>query len=323
MRKILLCVLLVSFLGSLVAQAKEDWIWGDDDQAEEEALDKDFITINYAKKNAHLAMVMSALVPGAGQFYADKSAFTTYIFPAIEIGLIAGLFVYQKQGNDKTKDFERYANQELITYELGDGSSIETYRYARDRQHRIEEILKGLNPVDIYEESYFRLDAHDCQHFYEDIGKYPHYVFGWADWYYTFATDASGNIVDENGDPITPIWYPGGHSEEPFDPNWKWRGNYPLWGDNIGVPVENDTHASSRMRETYVNMRNEAKDAYAKTNYFKLGLVFNHIGAAIDAVRVTRKVNRGAISDSGIRMQYYTAVRDQNLTPTLGFNWKF
>lgn len=316
MRKILLCVLLVSLLGSLVAQADEDWIWGDQKQDDKEVLDADLIKVNYEKKNAHVAMLMSALVPGAGQFYVNKSAITAYIFPVVEIGLITGLLVFQKQGKDKTKDFERYANLELITYQLGDGSTIETYRYSRERQNRVQEILKDLNPLDIYEQSYFRLDAVNCQHFYEDIGKYPHYVFGWTDWYYTFATDAAGEDMD-------PIWYPGGHSEEPPDPGWKWRGNYPLWGDNTSVPVENNTHASSPMRKTYVDMRNEAKDAYAKGDYFKFGLVFNHIGAALDAVRVTRKANRGAISDSGVRLQYYTAVRDQNLTPTLGVNWNF
>lgn len=316
MRKILLCALLLGLLGSLVAKADEDWIWGDKNQDDKETLDEDFIKVNYEKRNPRVAMLMSALVPGAGQFYANKSAITAYVFPVLEIGMIAGLFYFKKQGDDKTRDYERYANQELITYELGDGSTIETYRYARDRQDRVENILINLNPVDIYEQSYFRLDDENCQHFYEDIGKYPHYVFGWADWYYTFATDEAGQ--DQN-----PIWYPSGHSEEPPDPGWIWRGNYPLWGEDTTVPIEINTHASSSMRKTYVAMRDKSKDDYAKSEIFKFGLAFNHIGAAIDAIRVTRKVNRGAISDSGIRMQYYTTIRDQNITPTLGLNWNF
>ena len=318
MRKIILSVILLGLLGSLMAQADEDWIWGDKDQPKkEESSDADFIKVNYEKRNPRIAMLMSALVPGAGQFYADKTAITTYIFPVIEVGMIAGLFLFQKQGDDKTKDFERYANQETISYTLGDGiTTVNTTRYSRDRQNRVQGILLNLNPVDIYEQSYFRLDNTNTQHFYEDIGKYPHYVFGWADWYYTFATD-------ETGAEEAPIWYPGGHSEEPYDPGWTWRGNYPLWGDNTGVPVEINTHASSSMRKTYVDMRNEAKDAYARSDIFKFGLVFNHLGAAIDAIRVTRNANRGSITDSGIRMQYYTTVRDQYLTPTIALNWNF
>ncbi len=316
MRKILLSVILLCLLGSLMAKDGEDWIWGDKEQTEEESSDSDFIKMNYEKRNPRVAMLMSALVPGAGQFYANKSAITTYIFPVIEIGMIAGWYVFQKQGDDKTKDFERYANQETITYTLGDGSTIETVRYERERQERIQDILLNLNPVDIYEQSYFRLDGTNTQHFYEDIGKYPHYVFGWADWYYTFATDETG--ADKE-----PIWYPGGHSETPPNPGWIWHGNYALWGDNTTIPVENNTHASSSMRKAYVDLRNEAKDAYSKTDIFKFGLVFNHVGAAIDAIRVTRNANRGAITDSGVRMQYYTAIRDQNLTPTVALRWNF
>jgi len=321
MQKFLLSILMLLILGSLTAQSIDDWLWEKDGRPEEESIDPDFIKVNYARKDARLAMVMSALVPGSGQFYADKSAFTAYLFPAIEIGMIAGIFIHQNKGDDKTKDFERYANQETITYTLGDGTEIETVRYDRDRQHTVQNILMNLNPVDIYEESYFRLEDVNTQHFYEDIGKYPHYVFGWADWYYHFATDIHGN--DE-----APIWYPSGYDSDPADPGWIWRGNYPLWDDadlgfSTGIPIENSTHASSAMRKKYVDMRNEAKDEYSKAHLYTFGLALNHVASALDAVRVTSKVNRGAITDSGFRMNYYTAVRDNYVTPSLGFNWKF
>ncbi len=41
----------------------------------------DLIKQNYNRKSAQLAMVMSMLVPGAGQFYANKTVLTTYYFP--------------------------------------------------------------------------------------------------------------------------------------------------------------------------------------------------------------------------------------------------
>jgi len=316
MPKILLCVLFLTIFAGLLAQTEEDWLWGSEEQTQEESPESEFIKVNFEKKNARLAMLMSALVPGAGQFYADKSAITTYIFPAIELGMIAGIIVFQNRGNDKTRVFERYANQELIAYELGDGSVIETHRYERERQNRIQNILMNLNPVDIYDEDYFRLDDTNTQHFYEDIGKYPHYVFGWADWYYTFATDASGNDMD-------PIWYPGGHDTDPPEPGWIWNGNYALWGDATTIPIENTTHASSPMRKKYVALRNDAKAEYSTSHLFTFGLALNHLVAGIDAVRVTRNVNRSAITDSGIRMQYYTQVKDKQLTPMLGLNWNF
>lgn len=320
MRKIICLVLLALVMVSLFGQGSEDWLWGDQKEEKQEAPidDPDFIRVNYQRKDARLAMLFSMLVPGAGQYYADKSSWTTYLFPVLEVGMIAGIFVYSNRGDSKTKDFERYANGEEIQYTLGDGTVITTTRYDLSRQSRIENILMGLNAQDIYESSYFRLDQTNTQHFYEDIGKYPHYVFGWADWYYHFATD-------EAGAEMSPIWHPGGHDD---NPGWIWSGNYPLWEDPsqgyfVTVPVENNNHASSRMREKYVEMRNDAKAEYAISRGFTFGLAFNHLAAGLDAVRLARNANKGVLSDSGLRFNYYAAMRDNVLTPTLGLNWKF
>jgi len=262
-------------------------------------------------------MVYSMLLPGAGQYYADKSSITTYIFPALEIGIIAGIFVFQNRGDKKTDDYEHYANGELIEYTVGD-STFSTYRYDRVRQQRVELLIMGLNASDIYESSYFRLDADNTQHFYEDIGKYPHYVFGWADWYYHFATD-------ENGVDTAPIWYPGGYED---NPGWVWSGNYPLYNDeSLGysttIPIENNSHASSAMRKKYVALRNDAKAEYAVSRGFTFGLVANHIASGLDAIRLARNANKGALSDGGLRFNYYAAMRNNALTPTLELNWKF
>jgi hypothetical protein len=76
-------------LTALSAQGAEDWLW-EEEKPEAEKLEADFIKVNYEKKDARLAMLMSMVLPGAGQFYANKSAFTTYLFPILEIGLAAG-----------------------------------------------------------------------------------------------------------------------------------------------------------------------------------------------------------------------------------------
>ena len=256
MHKVITIVLLMIAGSMLFAQNTDDWLWGEEEEEKpaQEIKDPEFIKVNYEKKDARLAMIYSMLLPGAGQFYADKSSFTTYVFPILEVGMIAGIIMYNNRGKDKAKDYEHYANGEDIAYTLGDGQVIMTTRYDRNRQHRVESILMGLNASDIYESSYFRLDGDNTQHFYEDIGKYPHYVFGWADWYYHFATDQAGVELD-------PIWYPGGHED---NPGWVWQGNYPLWDDDalgysVEIPIENYNHASSPMRKEYVKMRDKAK----------------------------------------------------------------
>jgi hypothetical protein len=232
--------------------------------------------------------------------------------------MIAGIIMYNNRGKDKAKDYEHYANGEDIAYTLGDGQIIMTTRYDRNRQHRVESILMGLNASDIYESSYFRLDGDNTQHFYEDIGKYPHYVFGWADWYYHFATDQAGVELD-------PIWYPGGHED---NPGWVWQGNHPLWDDDalgysVEIPIENYNHASSPMRKEYVKMRDKAKAEYAVARTLSFTLAGNHLLASLDAIRLARKANKNYLSDTGIRFQYYAQIRENRLTPTLGLNWMF
>jgi len=249
MRNTILCLFILTLAVSLFAQSAEDWLW-DETEPEEEKLEADFIKVNYDKKDARLAMVMSMLVPGAGQFYADRSAITTYIFPVVEIGMIAGYLYFENSGNDKTKDYERYANGEEITYTLHNGTEITTTRYDRERQASVESHLINFNTADIYEDLFFRLDDNNSQHFYEDIGKYSHYVFGWADWYYTFA-------ANEQGEFMYPNWYPEGG--EANDSGWIWTGNYPLYNDpdhgfSTDEQVDKADHRSSPMRKTYIDM---------------------------------------------------------------------
>lgn len=122
MKKSTLAILLmIVLMGSLFSQksSDEDWIWGAEKKSEEN-LENDIIRVNYTKKDARLAMLYSMLLPGAGQFYADRTAITTYIFPVIELCTIAGIIVYTNKGNEKTDKYEKYANKEVITYTLGD-----------------------------------------------------------------------------------------------------------------------------------------------------------------------------------------------------------
>ena len=144
-------------------------------------LENDIIQINYEKKSPAKAALLSSLFPGAGQFYANRRSITTYISPIIEIALIAGYFINYNQGLDKEADYEDYADD----------------NYKRIQQYEVQELVIELHNDDIYTNTHFRLDGIDkdedgnlisiwdnnTQHFYEDIGKYDMYIFGWDDWY--------------------------------------------------------------------------------------------------------------------------------------------
>ena len=322
MKKTALLSLLLIFSFCLFGQNKQEtdidqWLY----QTEEENIDasrdtvitNDLIKVNYNQKSAHLAMAMSMLIPGTGQFYANRTAITTYIFPILELGFIGGIVYYNKQGNDKTDKYEKYANGELVTYLTPDGTPISGYRYERGRQNQIQDILKDINTVDIYEDTYFRLDENNSQHFYEDSGKYPHYVFGWMDWYYRFAADESGNFV-------TPRWQFDGPNDSPHT---HWTGNYPICGQNTDIAISINSHEMSRMRQTYIKMRNDAKDDYGIAHLFTFGLAFNHLVSGLDAVRVTRNFNRYYISQAAPSFNFYAAMPSGNVTPMVGFKWMF
>lgn len=322
MNKLVAFVLLLVSLVSLAAQTSDIDAWLDDPAtrsdktAQDTLLTNDLITVNYGKKDARLAMVMSMILPGAGQFYADKSSLTTYIFPVLELSFIGGMIYFNNRGDDKTDKYEKYANGETITY--NSGSMTDDYvgpRYNRNYQNQVQGALRDLNPVDIYDVTYWRLDSNDSQHFYEDIGKYAQYIFGWVDWYYRFATDIEGNYVSTNIN-----W---DHVNGTDSPNMIWIGNKPLWGEHTEITIAADTHAASAMRKEYIKLRDDSKSDYANARLFTFGLAANHIFSGLDALRLTRKVNRASITQSVPNLNLYAASHDGTLTPMLGMKWQF
>lgn len=310
----------------------DDLIFGD--QKDPKAND-DIIKVNFEKKNARRAMLYSAILPGAGQFYADRTAISTYIFPVLELAMIGGIVYFYGKGNKKTDEFEQYATGDSITqvfnYTVNGQDYSYTYhgpRYNRAYQDSSQTKLKNFYAFDIYDDGMFRLDPTNTQHFYEDIGKYNKYVFGWADWYHNFATNPTSSTDDT-------VW-----GDPTFDPAWIWAGNPDpqtinllRWTGNIRIedllngvtnnPVAPGNPNASPMRQEYIEMRKDANKMYSYGRLFSLGMVFNHIASAVDAVMLTQKVNRMSLSDTGVKFRYFTEVRDSYITPSLGITWKF
>jgi hypothetical protein len=330
MKKILLSLFCLALFLGLAAQNIDDMIFEDNDQRD---TGSDIIKLNYQKKDARKAMLFSTLLPGAGQFYADKGAFTTYLFPALEVAMIGGIIYFNLQGNDKTDKFENYANGENITqtfnYTVNGVDYSYTYtgpRYSRVFQSQVEGVLKDVNAYDIYDDSFFRLDATNTQHFYEDIGKYNKYVFGWADWYYAFATDpASGDFILDNP-AYEDTWIWAGSTDPQLIHLRRWTSNLTIedfMNGDVNNPVPPGTDIASPMRKTYIDMRNEANQQYSYARLFTLGLAFNHIASAVDAILLTNKVNRGALSQNDLKLYYYTDMRSERFTPSVGLSYSF
>ncbi len=276
-------------------------------------LENDIIQINYEKKSPAKAMMLSSLFPGAGQFYANRRSITTYIFPIIEIGLIAGYFINYNDGLDKETDYQDFAD----------------IHYNRDQQFFAQNDLieDPMNNSNFYAD-HFRLDGiekldddswyiweNNTQHFYEDIGKYNKYIFGWDDWFDIYATDEAGNTV-------SPEWL----WEETTEGKNMWIGNdatnpnSEYYDSNYSDPYT----IYSGFRADYIQMRRDAEDSYDKAEYFSFGLVANHILAAIDAVRLTRIHNREYLSNtSKVEINFAPIFVNNSFSPALIITKRF
>jgi len=276
----------------------------------DEELTNDIITVKYEKKDARLAMVMSAILPGAGQFYGNKASWTTYLFPILEAGFIYGMIYFDDKGKDKERAYERYANQEVIQDTIG--NVVYTgVRYRREFQSAAELSIMGVHQEDIYDNTLFRLGSQNNQEFYEDIGKYDKYIFGWVDWYYKYAYDGSN--------PTAPIWV---WSPDAQTATHQWIGNYPT---NPAFIVTGQTYDTpySPLRAPYIQMRKDAEKEYDKATTMSFLIAANHIAAALDAVRVTNARNRAYLSELPIKLNYATVLKSNKLTPTLFLTAKF
>ena len=261
--------------------------------------DQSIIDVKNQRKSARKAIILSSIFPGAGQYYVNKKSITAYLFPIIEIGLWYEYINYQNKGDDTEDDYKKFADT----------------HYSRAHQQEVQENMiseaaaidgDASTPHNIYNELHFSLSDQNIQHFYEDIGKYDKYIFGWNDWYQKYA--ANGIDWVWGSSEIDPVWL-GNHITDPDDPNYPQTDNY--------------DRPNCSMRTKYDGMRQDAEDDYDIARNFQYGIIFNHILASLDAVRVTRKYNQdtfaGRTFDYGIK----TALIDNKITPVLSFTKRF
>ncbi len=338
MKKSIFIILGLALLSGAFAQNIDDLIF---QEQEEQTPADDIIRVNFEPKSARRAMLYSALLPGAGQFYAKPSAFTAYLFPVLELAAIGGIVWFNHQGNEKTEAFQTFACGDNVTqvfnYTVNGDEYSYTYtgtRYNRDYQNAVQNVMMNINPgtLDIYDGTFWRLDETDTQHFYEDIGKYNKYVFGWADWYHNFATDPRTGTFYLDQIPSNATWvFNPNHTDPQLIINNRWLKNYTVeyfLNNSASLDPANaidpGDFEASPWRQEYLEMRRAANRQYDYASYATLGLAANHIVAAIDAFTLTNRVNRTAITQSDFQLHYYTGLSsNHNLTPSLGFVYNF
>ena len=273
-----------------------------------------------SEKSAAKAMLMSAIFPGAGQFYVSPSQWTAYVFPVIEVALFCAMFHYTKKGDDKTREYEKFADEnysrafqywtqwDLVRRHLDEnGNTLSGYIYNNGDWPNW-----GDSGHHWGNGSYFRLEYENTQHFYEDIGKYEKYIFGWHDWFDTY--------VEGKGPDVIVNWKFNEYSNLSEK---RWIGNYPN-GDS-----EHWDAPYSPMCAQYIQMRRNAEVHYANSRKMRYFLLLNHALAVVDANRVARKYNKEhsatQVKEYGFRVNpnVSTTMVNDNMVPILGVNVRF
>ncbi len=78
------------------------------------------------KKSPILAGVLSLLVPGAGEIYSEEYL-KAGIFLAIEAAVITTAVIYDNKGDDKTTEFQNYADDYKSDKVTGHNWSVVNY----------------------------------------------------------------------------------------------------------------------------------------------------------------------------------------------------
>ena len=143
------------------------------------------------KKSPLLAGVMSAILPGSGEFYVGEYL-KAAIFFAVEVTLITVAVVNNNEGDELTNEFEAFADEHWSAVDYSEYMMDHWQELGLSEQCVIDINTEGnLQPwervnwgdlnhceslIGVFSH---RLPIHGQQQYYELIGKYKQYSSGW------------------------------------------------------------------------------------------------------------------------------------------------
>ena len=146
-------------------------------------------------KSPLLGGAMSLLIPGAGQLYSDRYL-KSGIFFAVEVAALTAAIVYNNKGNSKTSEFQAYANQHwsAVDYAIWINQNGANYEVPGTTYPTItinpNTSLPSWQRVDFNQINDWEslphkvgfsheLPVYNTQQYYELIGKYSQFKYGW------------------------------------------------------------------------------------------------------------------------------------------------
>lgn len=255
-------------------------------------------------RSPRIAMLLSLILPGLGQFYAHSNG-KAALYLGLEVALGTAATVLAVQGNQQeqeARDFAdaHYSVDTMVNYyhalrskillsvgadTLSDGTPKEQYA-----DFEMENIFYDSGLV------LFRQGAIDKSDDYFGTIETKSYVQGWDD----CEPDYQAIFNGAKGTPLT-----GNH------------GTYEIVGtglegtdssylvyrikDEFGTPLEKDwLYGYSQNQHNYMNMRKDSKELLDASKYVLFAMIANHVISAIDAGITARRYNDRLLNKQSI-----------------------
>jgi hypothetical protein len=216
----------------------------------------------FKSKSTSKGFLLSLLLPGAGEFYAE-SKIKAGVFLGLEALLWAGYLSYHNKAENKESEYIDFANTYWSEEEYKNSMLL---RYEVD----IDTIPTGTKLISaLYNDSVViveHLPDSKTQQYYEMIGKYDQFRYGWDDFdptnfmtphrnLYLNMRDDSNKLFDNARYSLIAII--GNHILSGFDAVWsvkrynKKAGGFSEFNMKIRLVEENDQSLSPRVLLTY------------------------------------------------------------------------
>jgi len=253
--------------------------------------------------NPGKALMLSAIIPGAGQYYAGNKI-RAAIFFTIEVAAWYGVIHYYQKGQDMDKEFKRFADAHFdenvyrqwefqLALEAAHGDSG-AYPYhdinlwtALEWENKINYLPKeGFTHELPTQEDRNSRKSHD-QQYYEMIGKYiRQFGFGWDDVYERDPT--TGIIIGYRGD-----------------------------ADN--TPYYDNLFETAQISLLYMDMRYDSNKMLDYSSWAIQIAMLNHVAAALEASFSVRVMKRKAKAQLSFRQVYH----NDHFLPVGGLSFKW
>lgn len=196
----------------------------------------------FETRSPRRAFLYSLLIPGAGELYAGNKLKAAAFFAA-DVAAWGSFFMFHSKGNDKEDEFEAFADAHWIPADYWD--AMESTRGIAEGEDG--EYFPHHLPWDTITHTAIR--NHE---YYENVGKYDQFVWGWDD------RDVSDTVALAGQPP----------------------------------EVAREPYVNSANRQTYVNMREDANKQFDRATVSAIVALSNHLISAFDAAWTAHRFNR-------------------------------